>query len=336
MFRCWYLTMTQYSIPLPVSLAAGLQSAFKSLTAASALFVQQLHYWTGKQLGEIVDGRRWIYNSYEKWRFQMPWLSDYGFRKVRQLLVDAGIILVEQLGLREQGRDRSCWYALNYEHELIKDDPWFSTSPSVDYQRIPNTTSDNSQYLTKTTTVKDPEVVVLAQMEEKEEPTARKSLSRKDMTKTSLEEIEAMHEDEYCATKTETQRKLLGIIRNLGIPLSKTLQRLVQRSSVETVESAIAAFKEQQEKGNVKVPTAFMIRAIQQGFQPGGEVKTQQELEEFNAWYKHNQSRILATYSHSDVTGLPEGQIGVMLRGSQHWVYWREVDADATGGGSGR
>ncbi len=101
--------MTQYSIPLPVNLAGGLQSTFKSLTAASALFVQQLHYWTGKQLGEEVGGRRWIYNSYEKWRFQMPWLSDYGFRKVRQLLVDAGIILVEQLGLRDGGRDRSCW-----------------------------------------------------------------------------------------------------------------------------------------------------------------------------------------------------------------------------------
>jgi hypothetical protein len=43
-----------------------------------------LHYWTGKQLGEEVGGRRWIYNSYEKWRFQMPWLSDYGFRKVRR------------------------------------------------------------------------------------------------------------------------------------------------------------------------------------------------------------------------------------------------------------
>jgi hypothetical protein len=101
---------------------------------------------------------------------------------------------------------------------------------------------------------------------------------------------------------------------------------------VEAVESAIAAFKEQQKKGNVKVPTAFMIRAIQQGFQPGGEIETQlPELEEFQQWYKHNQPRILATYSHSDVTGLPEGQIGVMLRGSSAWIYWREVDTCSGG-----
>lgn len=326
--------MTQYSILLPVNLAGKLQSTFKSLTAPGALFVQQLHYWTGKQLGEVHKGRRWIYNSYEKWRFQMPWLSDYGFRKVRQMLIDAGIILVEQLGLREQGRDRSCWYALNYEHELLADDPWFSTSPSVDCQRIPNTTSNNPQSLTKTTTVKDPEVVVQAETQEKEELTPSNSIGRKDVSEVSRKEIEAMHDDKCSAALTETQRKLLVIIRNEGIPLSKTLQRLVQRSSVETVESALAAFKEQQEKGNVKVPCAFMICAVQQGFQPGGEAKAIQELEEFNVWYKHNQSRILATYSHSDVTGLPEGQIGVMLRGNQRWIYWRE--ADTCSGGSER
>jgi anti-sigma28 factor (negative regulator of flagellin synthesis) len=157
------------------------------------------------------------------------------------------------------------------------------------------------------------------------------------MTKTSLEEIEALQEDKHSAALTHKTRTLLSKLRNEGIPLSKTLQRLVQRSSTEVVESAIAAFKEQQEKGNVKVPTAFMIRAIQQGFQPGGEIETQlPELEEFQQWYKQNKGRILATYSHSDVTGLPEGQIGVMLRGSDHWVYWRDVDADASSGGSAR
>lgn len=220
---------------------------------------------------------------------------------------------------------------MNYEHELLADDPWFSTSPSVDCQRIPNTTSNNPQYLTKTTTATEPDVVVRTETEEKEEPTASKSIGKKDMAKTSQQETEAIRKDKCSAAIASQQRKLLVIIRNLGIPLSKPLQRLVQRSSVETVESAIAAFKEQQEKGNVKAPTAFMIRAIQHGFQPGGEVGAKQELDEFNVWYKQNQARISATYSHSDVTGLPEGQIGVMLRGSNRWVYWREVDTCSGG-----
>jgi len=190
--------MTQYSIPLPVQLAGKLQSEFKSLTASAALFIQQLHYWTCKQFGKIVEGRRWIYNSYQKWRDQMPWLSDYGFRKVRRLLVEAGIVKVEQLGLREQGRDRSCWYALNYEHEFLTDDPWFSTSPSGEYQRITNTTSENSQFINQTTTLPEKEVVVLAEIErtikvgghlpptssKKDELTPSISAGRKDMAKT--------------------------------------------------------------------------------------------------------------------------------------------------------
>ncbi len=108
------------SIPVPVQLAQKLAEEHKSWGVSAAVFVQQLHYWTLKESGELIDGKRWIYNSYEKWREQLCWLTDYGFRKVKQLLIDAGIILVQQLGLRQEGRDRSCWYALNYEHEWLK------------------------------------------------------------------------------------------------------------------------------------------------------------------------------------------------------------------------
>lgn len=108
---------------------------------------------------------------------------------------------------------------------------------------------------------------------------------------------------------------------------------------MEVVENATSAFKEQHEKGNVRVPAAFMIRAIECGFRPLQSVKKKQELDEFNAWYKIR-ADILATCSDPQVTGLPEGQIGVLQRGSNLWIDWREIDRfsaiAADNGGSGK
>lgn len=133
--------------------------------------VQQLHFYIMQEFGSIpntikqkfVDGRCWIYKSYSSWLETLPWLTDYAFRKVRSLLVELGIIEVKQLGLRQQGRDRTCWYTVNYEHpflqQLLRADVEqesstdvsvsnstnaavpSSTSPSVECQRTPITTS---------------------------------------------------------------------------------------------------------------------------------------------------------------------------------------------------
>ncbi|OWY59298.1 hypothetical protein B7486_75330, partial [cyanobacterium TDX16] len=110
-----------------------------------AAFVQQIHFYITQEFGSIPsqvkqmceDGRRWIYKSYESWRTEVfPWLSDYAFRKVRALLVELGLIEVEQLGLRQQGRDRTCWYTVNYEHpflqQLISPDPQRDNSTDAD------------------------------------------------------------------------------------------------------------------------------------------------------------------------------------------------------------
>ncbi|OWY62832.1 hypothetical protein B7486_56305, partial [cyanobacterium TDX16] len=90
--------------------------------------VQQIHYYMSQQFGSVpnqvketlVDGRRWIFKSYESWKQTFPWLTDYAFRKVRLLLVELGLIEVKQLGLRQSGRDRTCWYTVNYEHPFLQ------------------------------------------------------------------------------------------------------------------------------------------------------------------------------------------------------------------------
>ena len=162
------------STPIPTQLAAWIAEKFddekkrrdKGYAGTCAAMVQQIHYYVSQQFGSVpnqvkktlVDGRRWIFKSYESWKQIFPWLTDYAFRKVRLLLVELGLIEVEQLGLRQSGRDRTCWYTVNYNHpflqQLISTDAGTSsstnagvassTTPSVECQRIPITTSNTT------------------------------------------------------------------------------------------------------------------------------------------------------------------------------------------------
>lgn len=143
----------------------------KGYAGSCASMVQQIHYYMTQEFGSIPhlvkqtleDGRRWIFKSYQSWQEVFPWLTDYAFRKVRSLLVELGIIEVQQLGLRQQGRDRTCWYTVNYDHpflqQLLRADveqdnstdtqvsnstdaaDHRSTTASVECQRIPITTN---------------------------------------------------------------------------------------------------------------------------------------------------------------------------------------------------
>ncbi|MDV2997674.1 MAG: hypothetical protein N4J56_007379 [Chroococcidiopsis sp. SAG 2025] len=174
--------LSQQSTPIPKTLADQIVSLFetrkeyrlKGYAVNCAAMVQQIHYYICQEFGSIphqvketlVDGRRWIYKSYSSWQETFSWLSDYAFRKVRSLLVELGLIEVSQLGLRQSGRDRTCWYTVNYEHpflqQLISPDPQrdnstdadgsnstdasvpSSTTTSVDCQRIPITTNNTT------------------------------------------------------------------------------------------------------------------------------------------------------------------------------------------------
>ena len=81
-----------------------------------AVFVQQLHYWlevkrkTGKN---FVDGHYWVYNSYEEWGKQFPWLSIPTLRRVIDSLVKKGYVI--KGNYNEKKLDHTIWYTLNYE-----------------------------------------------------------------------------------------------------------------------------------------------------------------------------------------------------------------------------
>lgn len=79
----------------------------KQLGTNAAMLLQQIHYWTSKRCGSIIDGVRWIYNTYQQWHEQLSFLSVSTIKRAIARLKDLKLILVEQ-------HDKSEWNHRNY------------------------------------------------------------------------------------------------------------------------------------------------------------------------------------------------------------------------------
>lgn len=85
-----------------------------------AIVLQQLNYWlTETESGVNHDGRRWVYNTYEKWAEQFPFWSPETVKRAFTSLVKSGVILAEKL--QKAQRDHTNFYAINFGHELLSD-----------------------------------------------------------------------------------------------------------------------------------------------------------------------------------------------------------------------
>ncbi|QIX97432.1 conserved phage C-terminal domain-containing protein [Cedecea sp. FDAARGOS_727] len=83
-----------------------------------AILLQQVHYWLNDTSSGVErDGRRWIYNSLEKWCVQFPFLSASTIKRGFASLKSKGLIEIEQLS--EDPRDKTNFYSINYGNELL-------------------------------------------------------------------------------------------------------------------------------------------------------------------------------------------------------------------------
>ena len=57
-----------------------------------AIVLQQLHYWL-QESNHYIDGRRWIYNTYEDWEKQFPFWSNKTIRRTITKLENDGLII---------------------------------------------------------------------------------------------------------------------------------------------------------------------------------------------------------------------------------------------------
>lgn len=85
-----------------------------TLGRSEAIFLQQLHYWltTDDDIGHVLDGQKWIYNSYKSWAKNIRIFSESTIRRAVGKLEEMGIILTKNMNKKKS--DHTKWYTINY------------------------------------------------------------------------------------------------------------------------------------------------------------------------------------------------------------------------------
>ena len=155
----------------------------KKLGRTPSLFLQQLHYWLTSEtdVGKIIDQKKWVYNSLEKWALQLC-LSERQISRVISYLKSLGVIIVGHFNRKKC--DRTKWYTIDYQtlenilsvssqsevnntKHFNQDDPLLKRSMdkmSLSYRhngdmynKEPEITSENKTISTELVTVRGPE-----------------------------------------------------------------------------------------------------------------------------------------------------------------------------------
>lgn len=99
-----------------------------------AMVLSQINYWLQKYTEKNdskhnKDGRFWVYNSFESWREQMPYMSISTIRRATKKLIDEGILL--KGNYNKSPIDKTSWYTIDYD----KLDDLFSENTSICSER---------------------------------------------------------------------------------------------------------------------------------------------------------------------------------------------------------
>lgn len=77
-----------------------------------AVVLQQLNYWLHSNSAKKIDGRLWIYNSYENWRKDnFPFWSTRTIRRIFDSCEKKGVILTGNFN--KAGFDKTKWYSID-------------------------------------------------------------------------------------------------------------------------------------------------------------------------------------------------------------------------------
>ncbi|MFD2442591.1 conserved phage C-terminal domain-containing protein [Bacillus sp. CGMCC 1.16607] len=77
-----------------------------------AVILQQIHYWLGISKHKI-EGRTWVYNTYEEWQKQLPFWSVSTIKRTIRSLEMLGLLLSENWNRMKM--DKTKWYSIDYE-----------------------------------------------------------------------------------------------------------------------------------------------------------------------------------------------------------------------------
>ena len=91
-----------------------LPSLAEKIGLNEAIVLQQIHYWLNPAHNKnFINGRHWVYNSYEEWQKQFPFWSKDTLKRAMTSLEKRSLIITEKFN--EDKFDHRKWYSINYE-----------------------------------------------------------------------------------------------------------------------------------------------------------------------------------------------------------------------------
>lgn len=86
----------------------------KEIKTNAAVVLQQIHYWSqNPNCGKVIDGEKWIYNTFEAWQEQLSHLSVSTIKRAIALLRKLKLIVVEQHNRNQW--DHTNYYRIDYQ-----------------------------------------------------------------------------------------------------------------------------------------------------------------------------------------------------------------------------
>jgi hypothetical protein len=319
----------------------------------AAVIVQQLHYWMQKKgVGVMVDGVKWIYNTFYDWiNEQFKWLSIWQFRKSMALLRSLSIVKVVRYRAREWNQTN--YYSLDYDR-LLEYLRWknpesieisemcATTDRSEDVSQVEARDSKSSLIDPKITSedkTAEHSVVAFENKAKDEENNSKQSEVSKskcnpsaaqnqpnenqnqkatgEKSKASECSIKEAKEVETVNSEWKSQVKQLD---ELGIQTNSTVVKLVKQYEVEKVEEAIALLKVRKRDRYIPNPAGYFVQALKENW-VGTNSALSEETDQktvFDYWY--DLARKLGYCSGQEER---EGEQWVCLSGS--WERWQDA-----------
>lgn len=99
----WLYSKHPVIVDTDVAVAIGLKEA---------VVAQQLNYWLHSKAAKTVNGRRWVYNTYENWqKDSFPFFTIASIRRLFEKLEKMGVVITGNYN--KAGFDKTKWYSID-------------------------------------------------------------------------------------------------------------------------------------------------------------------------------------------------------------------------------
>lgn len=263
----------------------------KIFSPTEVMVLQQLHSYLHKNYGKVVNGVRWIYNTYEQWQSVFPGLTArqirYAFKKLREW----DVVIVEQLEKHIPCGNRRNWYTLDYEvlnsllsrffseaFDNIVRPSDKSVASSDNIVRLNDKSVASSIYTENTNKEFSPEInnstedAVDSFFEEEslvgtdlDHPEDCEQASPTGLTdsKTPLPPTPLAPCDNNDICTRDFEFKLYLVMEYAGIPANKKLEQQIDKYSCDEVEKAVDCYREWQEHGKTFTnPAGWLVDCL--------------------------------------------------------------------------